>query len=79
MSRAYGTRAGKVLNFARSREQLGETFGAGLSQVEIEYLMDREWAQCADDVVWRRSKLGLRMTAEELNAIDGFMSKRLNS
>ena len=79
LSRAYGTRAGKVLNFARSREQLGETFGAGLSQVEIEYLMDREWAQCADDVVWRRSKLGLRMTAEELNAIDGFMSKRLNS
>ncbi|MEM9584159.1 MAG: glycerol-3-phosphate dehydrogenase [Pseudomonadota bacterium] len=71
--RAYGTEAREVLGDARSAEDLGQAFGATLTAAEIRWLMTREYAVRAEDVVWRRSKLGLRMSAEEIKVLDDFM------
>ena len=46
---------------------------AGLTQAEVDYLVQEEWATCAADVVWRRSKLGLRLGAREIEALDAAM------
>ncbi|MEM8631181.1 MAG: glycerol-3-phosphate dehydrogenase [Pseudomonadota bacterium] len=74
--KAYGTEAPDVLGEATERSDLGRVFGATLAEREVLWLMDREYAQTAADVVWRRSKLGLRMTAEEIEALDSFMAAR---
>jgi len=71
--RAYGTRTARVLDGARTPEDLGRCFGAGLTEREVRYLMEHEWAQTADDVVWRRSKLGLRMTPPEIDDLGAWM------
>ena len=74
LAHAYGTRAAKVLGDAASAEDLGRAFGATLTESEVRYLMANEWARTAEDVVWRRSKLGLRMTAGEIAALDEWMA-----
>ncbi|MDQ0512178.1 glycerol-3-phosphate dehydrogenase [Ancylobacter amanitiformis] len=70
---AYGTRALRLLDGARSAADLGRTFGADLTEAEVLYLMREEWARTAEDVLWRRSKLGLRFTREQVEALDAFM------
>jgi len=65
IARAYGTRAHVWLGDATKREGLGRDFGHGLSQAEIDYLVSAEWAQTAEDVLWRRTKLGLRLDAPQ--------------
>ena len=72
---AYGTRIEAVLGDIRSRDELGPVFGADLSAVELRYLMEKEWARFPDDVLWRRSKLGLAMPAEDRRALVEFMEK----
>lgn len=52
---------------------LGRAFGATLTEREVDYLTTQEWAQSADDVVWRRSKLGLQMSAAEIAVLDAWM------
>jgi glycerol-3-phosphate dehydrogenase len=74
--RAYGTDAKAMLGDAENEEDLGENFGAGLTEREVVWLMEREYARTADDVVWRRSKLGLRMSADEIAALDVWMQER---
>ena len=59
LARAYGTRAEMVLGDAASLASLGTDFGAGLSRREVDYLVEHEWAHTAEDILWRRSKLGL--------------------
>jgi glycerol-3-phosphate dehydrogenase len=73
MARAYGTDAFPVLGEARDAGDMGKNFGAGLSEREVRYLMAHEWALTATDVIWRRSKLGLRMSREEVKALDRWM------
>ena len=72
--RAYGTRVDKVLGKAASMADLGPRFGANLTAAEVRYLIAQEWAQTEDDVLWRRSKLGLRVTPEERAALGRFMA-----
>jgi glycerol-3-phosphate dehydrogenase len=72
--RAYGTRVEHVLGKANGLDDLGERFGADLTAAEVRYLMAKEWAQTADDVLWRRSKLGLRLTATQAAVLDRFMT-----
>ncbi len=74
--RAYGTRVADLLGNARSMAELGRCFGADLTEREVVYLMDHEWAETAADVVWRRSKLGLRMSKDEIAALDAWMAGR---
>jgi glycerol-3-phosphate dehydrogenase len=71
---AYGTRVAGVLKTATRPDDLGIDFGAGLTAEEVRYLMANEWAQTADDVLWRRSKLGLRFSPAQRAALEGFMS-----
>lgn len=69
IGRAYGTRAFHWLGHARKGEDLGRDFGAGLSEAELTYLRDHEWACSAEDVLWRRSKLSLHMNAAERQGV----------
>lgn len=71
--RAYGSEAASVLGQARTIDDLGRDFGATLTEVEVRWLMRREFAQRAVDVIWRRTKLGLRMTADQVAALDAYM------
>jgi len=73
LAHAYGTRAVKLLGGAKSMADLGRAFGATLTEREVDYLMAQEWARSAVDVVWRRSKLGLQMSAAEIAALDAWM------
>jgi glycerol-3-phosphate dehydrogenase len=72
--KAYGTEARDILGAAKSAEELGTDFGATLSEAEVKWLMHNEYARTAEDVVWRRSKLGLRMTPEQIAALDAYMA-----
>ncbi len=71
--RLYGTRARVLLGDAASYAALGRHFGADLYEAELRYLMATEWALTAEDVLWRRTKLGLRLGAEESAAVEAFM------
>jgi len=74
LAHAYGTRAAKLLGNARSMADLGKSFGATLTEREVRYLVRAEWALTAEDIVWRRSKLGLRLTEEEIAGIDNWLA-----
>ncbi|APH72199.1 glycerol-3-phosphate dehydrogenase [Aquibium oceanicum] len=71
--RLYGTRADQVVGLASSTTELGRHFGADLYEAEVRYLMANEWAVTADDVLWRRTKRGLRLGGEETAALEEFM------
>lgn len=73
--RRHGTRTPAILGDARRPEELGKGFGAGLTQREIEYLIADEWAQTAEDVLWRRTKCGLHMTPQQADAVADFMKQ----
>ncbi len=62
---SYGTRVMQVLGQAHALKDLGKHFGADLYQAEVDYLREQEWAVKAEDILWRRSKLGLRVTASD--------------
>jgi len=71
--RSYGTNSWELLKDVSTLEDMGEDFGAGLNAQEVKYLMKFEWAQTAEDVVWRRSKLGIRMSKDQIAALDTWM------
>jgi len=71
---AYGSRLGDVLGDAKDRAGLGPAFGPELTGAEVRYLMAKEWARFPDDILWRRSKLGLTMPPEGLKALAAFMA-----
>ncbi|MDA9530663.1 MULTISPECIES: glycerol-3-phosphate dehydrogenase [unclassified Bradyrhizobium] len=71
---AYGSRLPAVLGDARTRDDLGPAFGPELTGAEVRHLMSREWARFPDDVLWRRSKLGLTMPAADRDALAAFMA-----
>jgi glycerol-3-phosphate dehydrogenase len=71
---AYGSRLGAVLGDANSRAGLGPAFGPELTGAEVRYLMAKEWARFPDDVLWRRSKLGLTMPPGDREALAAFMA-----
>jgi len=71
---AYGTRLAEILGDARSRADLGAAFGPQLTEAEVRYLMAREWARFPEDVLWRRTKLGLTLPAAERDALAAFMA-----
>ena len=70
MLRAYGTTTERIVAGARSLAGLGEDLGAGLSEAELDHLVREEWAQEADDVLWRRSKLGLVLPQAERGRLE---------
>jgi glycerol-3-phosphate dehydrogenase len=71
---AYGTRVERIVGDACRLEDLGPCFGADLTAAEIRYLQRHEWAKTAEDVLWRRSKLGLHLRPEQQSAVVRFMA-----
>jgi glycerol-3-phosphate dehydrogenase len=63
-----------VLGDARTRDELGPAFGSDLTGAEVRYLMACEWARFPEDILWRRSKLGLTMPAADRDALGAFMA-----
>ena len=78
LARQFGTRAATLLGSAKRMEELGEMFGADLTQREVDYLVDNEWARTADDILWRRTKLGLRVGLGDKARLDTYLQGRLN-
>ena len=74
--RRYGSEAVAVLGDAERAEDLGEDFGAGLSAREVGWLRREEWAESADDILWRRTKLGLRLTSGERVRLEEYLTCR---
>jgi glycerol-3-phosphate dehydrogenase len=72
----YGTRVEQVLGAPDGAEALGECFGEDLTAAEVRYLMSKEWALTAEDVLWRRSKLGLRFATAQTAALEAFMQRK---
>jgi glycerol-3-phosphate dehydrogenase len=70
---AYGSNAKAILGDARERGDLGPAFGPELTGAEVRYLMQKEWARFPDDILWRRSKLGLTMSPSDRDALAAFM------
>ena len=75
LMRAYGTEARMMLGDAKAADDLGRDFGATLTEAEVTWLMTREYARSAEDIVWRRSKLGLRLSKDQLAALDQWIER----
>ncbi len=74
--RTHGTQAHDWLGTAQTPEDLGRNFGGGLTEAEVRWMMANEYAQTGEDVMWRRTKLGLRMTEEERGALSAWMEEQ---
>ena len=74
LARAYGRRAERFLKDAHSMDDLGPCFAGSLSGAEVRYLVENEWAQNSEDVLWRRSKLGLKASSEDRTELDRFIA-----
>jgi glycerol-3-phosphate dehydrogenase len=73
--KAYGTAARAWLGEARGLDDLGTHFGHGLTAAEVDWLVEREWARTAEDILWRRTKLGLRLDAAQVGALAGYLER----
>jgi glycerol-3-phosphate dehydrogenase len=76
--RAYGTRTDRFMAGVRSPADMGELFG-NLSEREVDYLIREEWARSVDDILWRRTKLGLRTSSGERLKLEHHLASRLSS
>jgi len=76
LARTYGTEMEKILDGATELNDLGDHFGAGLTAAEVRHLTTREWAVTAEDILWRRTKTGLHMTASEHALVELYLGKR---
>jgi glycerol-3-phosphate dehydrogenase len=74
--RTYGTEVFDIFKAAKTPEDLGKDFGAGITEAELDWAKEKEWVQTAEDFLWRRTKLGLRLTASEIDQIDAFLRSR---
>jgi len=75
--RTYGTISRQILSGANSISDLGQAFGHGLYQCEVDHLITNEWAREAEDVLWRRTKLGLKLDSTQQSALAKYIQKRV--
>ena len=71
--RTYGTRTKIILGNATQLSDLGHDFGHGLFAAEVDYLLKQEWAGNAYNILWRRSKLGLRFSDEQITDLNNYI------
>jgi glycerol-3-phosphate dehydrogenase len=74
LMRLYGTRARVLLGERKTIDALGQHFGADLYAAEVDYLVAQEWARTAQDVLWRRTKLGLKTGPEDVARLEGYLA-----
>ncbi|HYA66855.1 MAG TPA: glycerol-3-phosphate dehydrogenase C-terminal domain-containing protein, partial [Burkholderiaceae bacterium] len=70
----HGTVAHQILAGIHQLEEMGKHFGAGLYECELRHLIEHEWARTAEDVLWRRTKFGLRLSAEQTQHVTQWMA-----
>jgi glycerol-3-phosphate dehydrogenase len=73
LAKNYGTRAKLILQNCTQLSDLGIEFGAGLYTKEVEYLITQEWAKTVEDILWRRTKLGLKFTPEQIKQLEQWL------
>jgi glycerol-3-phosphate dehydrogenase len=78
LSKSYGLMCLDFLSKKISEESLGYNFGANLHQTEIDYLIEHEWACSADDILWRRTKLGLFLSPEQSSQVELYVKEKIN-
>lgn len=71
--RSYGTLCHRFLKDADSLDALGTHLGQGLYSAEVDYLIDREWASTSEDILWRRSKLGLHLNISQQADLERYL------
>ena len=76
---SYGSRIWNILGESVSIDQLGLGFGHGLFAKEVDYLCRFEWATTSEDILWRRSKLGLSFTQKEIETLDTYLTVKTHS
>ena len=76
-AQSYGDLSFRVLGKAGAIGDLGEDFGTGLYALEVDYLICNEWAYSVQDILWRRSKLGLSMDAEGVGRLEKYLASKL--
>ncbi|MGC3872917.1 glycerol-3-phosphate dehydrogenase [Halomonas sp. GXIMD04776] len=74
---SYGSLCLEFVEGCRRNEDLGEAFGGGLTRREVDYLIENEWAHEADDILWRRTKLGLRLDDAQRQRLKDYMANRV--
>ena len=75
LARSYGEISFDIFGDADSLDALGENFGGGLYEAEVQYLINNEWARSSDDILFRRSKLGLILSETEIENLNLFLKK----
>ena len=75
--RLYGTLSRQILQDAKRSDDLGKRFGSDLYEAEVRYLVEREWASCAEDILWRRTKEGLRFSDEEVGSLEDYVGGKV--
>jgi glycerol-3-phosphate dehydrogenase len=75
LSQAYGTRLREMVGEAKGLDGLGRDYGAGLHESEVRYLVEREFARTADDILWRRTRLGLHLSGEQVKGLEQRLGK----
>jgi glycerol-3-phosphate dehydrogenase len=63
-----------MLGAAKNMDDLGKNFGATLTEAELRWMRDREYARTGEDALWRRSKLGLHMSAHQRAAVEAWFA-----
>ena len=76
MTTAYGADLGAMLASVGSEDAMGADFGHGLRQVEVDWLIEKEWAQSAEDILWRRTKLGLAFSKDQVTTLAAYVVER---
>ncbi|HEX2725219.1 MAG TPA: glycerol-3-phosphate dehydrogenase, partial [Beijerinckiaceae bacterium] len=79
LARSYGTRVARLLEGATRLDDLGQDFGGGLTEREVAYLVEHEWARTAEDILWRRTKLGLTGDAALRARLEAYLAGRVNA
>jgi glycerol-3-phosphate dehydrogenase len=79
MGHAYGSLINQILGDAKSADDLGADLGAGLTAREVDWLVSHEWAQTAEDILWRRTKLGLVATAADVAKLTRYLEEKAHA
>lgn len=75
--RQYGTQASEIFASVKTKNDLGKIFVNGISSIELDWAIENEWVKCAEDFLWRRSKMGLRVSKAETVAIEKYIASKL--
>ena len=73
--KTFGTDVEKVLGKAKAKKDLGRNFGSDLTEREVLWYINQEHARCVEDLIWRRSKLGLRLSSKQVRELNSYIKK----